>query len=141
LQKTAQFKGDKGMNTTLTSHALLRTAQRNLASKDLKFLLNYGRMANCGGAVHLFLGKRDIPVEMRSDDSIAKLVGTTLILANDDLSLITAYKNNRAWKSIRRKSKWDLTRRGRRAILADSDKRSELTLISDVLHTGGYSHA
>ncbi|KAF0179411.1 MAG: hypothetical protein FD164_2047 [Nitrospirae bacterium] len=102
------------MQATLTDHAAVRAAQRNITGRDIEIITAYGRIVHCGGAVHLFLGVKDLPSSMRGDDSIAKLVGTTAVLAKDELTIITIYRNRQALGMLRRKSKWDLSRRGRR---------------------------
>jgi len=102
------------MQAVLTDHAEVRAAQRNLSMRDIEILTTYGRTFHCGGALHLFLGLKDIPSDLRANDSIVKLIGTTAVLAKDDHSIITVYRNRHALSMIRRKNKWDLSRRGRR---------------------------
>lgn len=102
------------MQAIMTEHAAVRAAQRNISKRDIEIIAMYGRELHCGGVLHLFLGEKDLPADLRSDDAIARLIGMTAVLAKDDHSIITIYRNRDALSMIRRKSKWDLSRRGRR---------------------------
>lgn len=102
------------MQAILTDHAAVRAAQRNISGRDIDIISMYGRAIHCGGSLHIFLGAKDLPMELLSDDSVSKLIGTTAVLAKDDLTIITIYRNRQALSMIRKKSKWDLSRRGRR---------------------------
>ncbi len=102
------------MQATLTDHAAIRAAQRNITGRDIEIIAAYGRTIYCGGAVHIFLGAKDLPPDLCADDSVAKLIGTTAVLAREDRTVITVYRNRQALSALRRKSKWDLSRRGRR---------------------------
>lgn len=102
------------MQAILTDHAALRAAQRNIKGRDIDIIASYGREISCGGAIHIFLAAKDLPSDLLADDSVSKLVGTTAVLANDDFSVITIYRNRQALSIIRKKTKWDLSRRRRR---------------------------
>lgn len=102
------------MQAILTDHAALRAAQRNITGHDIDIIATYGRTVHCGGALHIFLGAKDLPSDLRSDDSFSKLIGTTAVIANDDRTVITIYRNRHALSAIRKKNKWNLSRRGRR---------------------------
>lgn len=89
-------------------HAQLRQAQRNMSDADVAFVLEYGRHVRCAGALHVFLGRRDIPADKESQRRFGHLEGTVLVLADDDqeLILITAYRNRDGLKDIRTKTKY-----------------------------------
>jgi hypothetical protein len=95
-----------------TAHALHRQAQRNLSDDDVQFVLRNGRRVHCAGALHVFLGGRDIPADKELARRYARLEGTVLVLAHtaDGLALVTAYRNRRGLKAVRAKAKYD--RRG-----------------------------
>lgn len=98
-----------------TAHALSRSAQRNLSADDVAFVVAHGRRVYCAGALHVFLPGRDIPTEKATARRYARLEGTTLVLsaADQELTLITAYRNRRGFKAIRAKMRYD--RRARSA--------------------------
>lgn len=99
---------------TTSRHALHRQARRNLSDADVRFVLEHGQRIYCAGAMHIFLGRRDIPRERDIYQRYAHLEGTVLVL-NIDCSrpvLMTAYRNRQALKTIRAKAHYD--RRGQR---------------------------
>jgi hypothetical protein len=83
-----------------THHAVHRRAQRNLTERDVQFVLEHGRRIRCGGVLHVFLGKRDIPDDQETRRQFERLEGTTLVL-------ITTYRNRRALKQIRSKPRYE----------------------------------
>ncbi len=92
-----------------TMHAGCRQAQRNLSDDDIAFVFAYGRHVRAAGALHIFLGRRDIPKASDIARCFAHLEGTVLIM--DDTAdvpvLITAYRNRRGLKAIRTKTKYN----------------------------------
>jgi hypothetical protein len=92
-----------------TIHALHRQAQRNLSDDDIQFVMKHGRRIHCAGALHVFLGWRDIPSDKELARRYGRLEGTVLVLAQaaDELVLVTAYRNRRALKAVRAKTKYD----------------------------------
>ena len=93
------------MDFSLTNHAQLRGSQRNINPEDIDLILRYGRELHRTGTSFFFLGKRDIPEDLWTDDHMMKLEGTVLIIGNDSASLITCYKNKKALREIKKKSK------------------------------------
>ena len=102
------------MQATLTDHAALRAAQRNITEHDIDIIATYGKTIHCGGAVHIFLRAKDLPSDLHADDSFSKLIGTTAVIATDDITVITIYRNRHALSAIRKKNKWNLSRRAQR---------------------------
>src|SRR5690349_8505379 len=92
-----------------SAHAICRQAQRNLSDADIEFVAAHGRRIRCGGALHIFLGSRDIPAEKAIAQRFGRLEGTVLVLgaAEDELLMITAYRNRRCLKQLRAKTKYD----------------------------------
>lgn len=92
-----------------TAHALSRRAQRSLSIDDVEFVMAHGREVHCAGALHVFLGGRDIPGEKAVARRYGRLEGTVLVLStdDDDLTMITAYRNRRGFKAIRAKVVYD----------------------------------
>lgn len=97
---------------TYTSHAQDRQAQRNLSTEDVQFVWEYGRTYRCAGALHVFLGRRDLPMDKAIYQRFAHLEGTTLILDDTHAEpvLITVYRNRRGTKRIRSKAKYERCR-------------------------------
>ncbi len=91
------------MNLQYTKHATQRQAHRNLSHADVDFVWTHGRQVRSMGALHIFLGRRDIPTDKATASRYARLQGTTLVL--DDTQpqhvLITVYRNRRALKRLR----------------------------------------
>ena len=106
------------MQTTMryTAHAISRQAQRNLSPADIDFVATHGRRIRCGGALHIFLGGRDIPAEKAVAQRFGRLEGTVLVLsaAEDEPYVITAYRNRRGLKQLRIKAKYDRRSAARR---------------------------
>jgi hypothetical protein len=92
-----------------TQHIAERQAQRNLSDADIAFVIERGRRFHCAGALHIFLGRRDIPPERAIYREFAHLEGTVLVaqFVGNTLVLITAYRNRNALKEIRTKAKYD----------------------------------
>lgn len=92
-----------------TAHGRSRCTQRNLSDADVQFVMDYGRHTWCAGALHVFLGRRDMPASKTVARRFGHLEGTVLVFtrATDEPMLITAYRNRRAFKAIRSKATYD----------------------------------
>jgi len=90
-----------------SKHATLRAAQRNLSDSDVQYILDHGTELHCGGAVHVFLAKKDILQSDMSNDSITRLIGATLVIDPDEVELYTLYRNSCGLRDIRKKAKYD----------------------------------
>ena len=97
----------------VTPHAARRMAQRNVSWEDIRFVLQYGQRTNKAGAIHVFLGTRDIPAGLGK--RYARLEGTTVLVCPMSMAtIITVYRNRQDGASrIRRKPKrsWKAQRR------------------------------
>ncbi len=92
-----------------TSHAQSRQARRNLSDQDVRFVFEHGRRMRCAGALHVFLGRRDIPADKEIHSRFAHLEGTMLVMddTQGEVVLITAYRNRRGLRRLRAKAKYD----------------------------------
>jgi hypothetical protein len=88
---------------TISDHARIRAAQRNLSLDDLQYVLCYGRVYYVADSLTFFLGWRDIRKEDRSNPMISRLEGTAIITAARRPVIITAWRNRNGMKKIRRK--------------------------------------
>ena len=95
---------EEGKLNRISEHARKRCAQRNLGAEKLDTVLSYAQEIHRTGVIFYFLGKQNIPKEMRRNDCYSKLEGAVLLTSNDG-ELITAYRNRNAFHSIRRKAK------------------------------------
>lgn len=95
---------------SLTKHAAVRIAQRNISLLDLEYILEHGERIYKTGVSMYILRKIDIPPGDANKSHITRLEGTVLLVGfsqNGDLEIITAYRNRNALKTLRRKSKYD----------------------------------
>lgn len=97
----------------MSTHACTRQAQRNLSAADIAFVLEHGRHIHSGGAIHVVLGRRDMPRDPKLFREFERLEGTILVIAADGETpvLITAYRNRGGFKAVRSKTKYRHTRK------------------------------
>ncbi|MBK8905958.1 MAG: DUF4258 domain-containing protein [Anaerolineaceae bacterium] len=89
---------------TLSAHVRLRMAQRNLNWEDIHFVLQNGQRTRKAGVIHVFLGSRDIPPELRK--RYGRLEGTIILVSKNTDTIITVYRNRQGGSGhIRRKAK------------------------------------
>jgi len=97
-------RGDEEIGDyTLTEHAAWRAASRNLSEKDIHYVLRYGQVCHCAGAVFYFLGQRHIPTQDLAIAAIARLEGTLVVTDRHHPTIITVYRNRAGLKGIRKK--------------------------------------
>lgn len=91
----------------ISHHARLRQAQRNLSDDEIEFVLMHGEELHSGGALHIFLGRRNLLQDRNSKRQYAHLEGTVLVLSDSeqDSTLITVYRNRQALRMIKAKAK------------------------------------
>ena len=90
-----------------SEHAQIRCAQRQIDPESLAFIKKHGQKIRRTGIMFYFLGRRNIPQDLRADDRFAKLEGVTLLISADG-TLITAYRNPKGLKTIRKKMRYRL---------------------------------
>ena len=93
--------------SSISAHAGLRLAQRNLSPDDVRYVFTHGRLYHTGKAQFIHLGLRDIPADDRRNDRLRRLEGTVLVLdPTSGQHLTTAYRNRRhGSRDIKRKPK------------------------------------
>ncbi|WP_245863084.1 DUF4258 domain-containing protein [Candidatus Viridilinea mediisalina] len=92
----------------VTDHARTRQAQRNLSDDEVAFVLDHGQYVRSGGALHIFLRRRDMFGDQAVCQQYQHLEGSVLVM-NDTGEvpiLITVYRNRRGLRYIRRKAKY-----------------------------------
>lgn len=85
----------------VSKHATQRMSQRNLATSDIAFVMQFGRLVHRTGVEFYFLAKRDIPTSLLKN--YQRLIGTTLLITNGEI--VTVYRNINGYSLIRRKLK------------------------------------
>jgi hypothetical protein len=101
---------------SISKHATLRMAQRNVSRTDLEYVLEHGERIYRTGITIYILRKRDILRSDRKQSAITRLEGTAVLigfLPNGTLEVITIYRNKNAFKMNRSKAKYDRRRRNR----------------------------
>ncbi|HEY9721535.1 MAG TPA: hypothetical protein V6D47_05950 [Oscillatoriaceae cyanobacterium] len=86
----------------LSHHAIRRASQRGLSEDEIAFVFYFGRRLHRTGIQFVFLGARDIPRHFKR--SHGHLAGATLLIAPDG-TVLTVYKNQAAWRTIKKKTK------------------------------------
>lgn len=99
---------------SLSKHAVLRMAQRNLSPEDLEYVIQHGKRINTTGIMVFMLRKRDIPLDDRNRSEITRLEGTVVLIdctPSGERQIITTYRNKSAFKAFRCKAKYDARKR------------------------------
>ena len=83
----------------------MRLAQRGISADGVRYVLEKGKPVHRAGVTHFILRRRDIPKGYLRDDRIAKLEGA-VVLVHRDGTIVTIYRNRRAYHRTRIKSKY-----------------------------------
>ncbi len=89
----------------MTSHAVQRSAQRNISPEAIAATLEYGRKLHRTGRTFFTLLNKDVA----ENPELQIYAGTTILVGRDG-SIVTAYANKNSYSVIKKKSK----RRSRR---------------------------
>lgn len=93
---------------SLTVHAEVRCAQRNLSYDEIQYVIQYGQQVNNAGTCEFFLGRNDIPRSDRARQRIAQLEGTVVLVDMQTGVILTVYRNRKnGLKSHRKKTKYN----------------------------------
>lgn len=88
-----------------SKHARRRSAQSNLCEHDVELVRRYGVLEHRTGVRFYFMRKREVEKYRAAEPRLTRLQGVVMIISNDDI-VITTYRNSRALREIRRKSKF-----------------------------------
>lgn len=83
-------------------------AQRGLPEDDVDYVMRHGQRVYNAGVCAYFLGKRDIPKEDFREDRYRRLEGPVALVDSCGEQVITAYRNKKALRKFRRRTKYDL---------------------------------
>ena len=89
----------------VSRHAKRRGAQSNLSDQDIELVRRYGVLEHRTGVRFYFVGRREVERYRDVEPRLAKLHDIAMIVSSDGLVVITVYRNRKALKDIRRKSK------------------------------------
>lgn len=97
------------MDFTLSSHALERSAQRNISDDDIDFILTHGVKLHRTGVIFCQLRHKNLPEDLPGNHRARQLVGTTLVLCKCGQYIVTVYREERAFHRDKRKAKYCAT--------------------------------
>ncbi len=96
------------ISLSYTDHALLRMQQRGISLSDVELVVVAGQRFWRAGALHCFLGRRQLSRTTQLVARDHRLEGITVLLdSHDQCSVITVYRNRDGLRSIRRKAKFN----------------------------------
>lgn len=94
---------------TLSTHALHRSAQRNITVEDITSIVQTGHRLRRTGVIFCQLRRKDIPTDTPGNHRYWQLVGTTVVLCRCGRYVITVYREERAFHRDACKAKYGLT--------------------------------
>ena len=93
---------------SMSSHALQRSAQRNISEHDIAFILTYGKRIRNTGVIFCQLRHKDLPDDLPGNHRYRQIVGTTIVLCRCGHYVVTIYREERAFHRDMRKAKYCL---------------------------------
>lgn len=94
-------------HVSLTDHAWMRSAQRNLDPAEVAFIVKYGRRIHKAGVIFCQLRRRDVPHYLEAGHRFHRLPGSTVVLAKDGESVLTMYRSEKAFRKDNKKRKYN----------------------------------
>ena len=100
---------NKMQSITLTNHAIQRASQRGISPEQIELCISFGECINRTGREFYFVSKKCLKkLKKVTGVYMERLQGLTVMTGhgdNGELSVITVYKNNNAFKTIKRKKR------------------------------------
>lgn len=93
-------------NPEISEHARVRCAQRNLAEDEIDFIIEHGNRVRRTGVIFCQLRRCDLPDTIDPAHHYNRLVGSTVVLSNCGCYVLTAYRDERAFRRDSRKTKY-----------------------------------
>ena len=93
---------------SLSSHALHRSAQRNISDADIDFIIQNADRLHRTGVIFCQMRSRNMPEHVPGNHRAWKLIGTTIVLCKCGCYVVTLYREERAFQKDSRKSKYNL---------------------------------
>ena len=91
---------------TISDHAKTRSAQRNLQEDEIEFIVQHGKRVRRTGVIFCQLRQRDLPTDLAASHRYRRLVGSTVVLSSCGRSVLTLYRDERAFHRDSRKRKY-----------------------------------
>lgn len=91
----------------ITNHARFRAAQRNMSEADINFVARYGKRIHRAGAIFCQMYPKRIPKDVAPNDRRHKLSWATVLLCSCGDSVVTVYRNRKAFKKDRAKKDYN----------------------------------
>jgi hypothetical protein len=88
---------------SLTKHAAERMLERHVSCEDANAAMQCGQMYHRGGAVTYFMGRREAQVFTTDHRMQERLNGVTVVCDSGTQTVITAYRDPRACRRLRRR--------------------------------------
>ncbi len=102
------------MDIILSDHAVERSEEWNLSYDDILFVVQHAKRLHNAGVIFCQLHDKDIPNALSPNHRNRQLAGTTVLLCSHcGQSVITVYRNEKAFRGDRQKSKTCLRRKQR----------------------------
>ena len=90
---------------SMSIHSEERAAQRNLTREEIEYVLQFGKRYHCNGGLAYFLREKDLPPSDHRRTFCTRLIGTSVVLSNDRLLIITVWRNRKnGLKWLRKKA-------------------------------------
>ena len=87
-----------------TTHSKERSAQRNICSKKIEIVMDYGKTIFKQGLIFYILGYKNIP-EVISPKERKKFKNLIVVVSLDSDKIITCYRSKNPFKHIKKKKK------------------------------------
>ena len=97
---------DRQSSPVMSTHANRRATQRCFQSDQIAYIVQHGRLLRRTGIQFYFLAERDVPPDDRRLAWVQRLIGATLLVSPEGDTVITLYKNRKALRDIRKKTKY-----------------------------------
>ena len=100
---------NKMQSVTLTNHAIQRASKRGISTEQIELCISFGEYINRTGIEFYFISKKCLKkLKKVTGVYMERLQGLTVMVgygSNGELSVISVYKNNNAFKTIKRKER------------------------------------
>ncbi len=94
------------MDIHLSDHAGERSSQRNLSYDEICFIVEHGKHIRRTGVIYCQMHTQRIPADLPPQHPYRRLAGSTVVLSGAGDRVITVYREARAFKRDRCKTKY-----------------------------------